>query len=234
MLEFVVFFGKFSRFLLGGEGPNAFFFEPNLGQNLNPRQLWYQCNIIHCMEIDFTELVEKEADYLYRYAKRHFPSEDVAEDLVQEVFLAALQSADRFKGESTLRTWLVSILRHKIIDRIRRNSREILPYESEEAEKYLDTYFTKKGHWREEKGPRPFSQNPEVSFSEKQFMEVLQDCLSKLPARLRHVFLLREMDGVEPEVICNELGLTPTNLRVMLHRGRILLRDCVGTKWLSK
>ena len=185
-------------------------------------------------QLDFNKLVETEADCLYRYARRHFPSEDVAEDLVQETFLAAIEAGARFKGESSPRTWLVSILRHKIIDRIRKNGRELVSSDDQDIDKLLSPYFNEKGHWRQEKGPRPLRNSPEASFSEKEFVEVLQGCLNKLPARLRHVFLLRELDGLTPEDICNELGLSPTNLRVMLHRCRIQLRDCLEVNWLTQ
>lgn len=186
------------------------------------------------MEIDFNLLIEQEADYLFRYARRHFPSEDVAEDLVQETLLAAIESALRFKGESSPRTWLTSILRHKIIDRIRKSGREILRAEEEDAERYLTPYFDQNGHWRQERGPRPLRESPERNLSDKQFLEVLQVCLGKLSGRLRHVFLLREIDGLTPEDICNELGLSATNLRVMLHRARVQLRDCLEKRWMNE
>ena len=187
------------------------------------------------MELDFDTLVEAEGDYLYRYARRHFPSEDVAEDLVQESFLAAIEAAPRFRGDSSPRTWLVSILRHKILDRIRKKTREMNPApEEEESEQFYSPYFNESGHWREEKGPRPLTKTPESNFSEMEFMVVLQGCLSKLSSRLRHVFLLREIDGMSPDEICNELALSPTNLRVMLHRCRVQLRDCLEAHWLKK
>lgn len=190
--------------------------------------------ILAPMEIDFEKLVESDADYLFRYASRHFPNADVAEDLVQESFLAAIEAAPRFKGESTLRTWMVSILRHKIIDRIRKKGREVMSPDEGDVETYFKPFFNEKGHWREEKGPRPIFNTPEASLSEKEFMEVLQGCLNKLPSRLRHVFLLREIDGISPEEICSELELSPTNLRVMLHRCRVQLRDCLEMNWLKK
>ena len=185
------------------------------------------------MELDFNKLVEREADYLYGYARRHFPSETVAEDLVQETFLAAVEGASRFKGESSPRTWLVSILRHKIIDRIRKSGRELVSAEDGDVDRYLSSYFNEKGHWREERGPRPLLSSPEASLSEKEFMTVLQGCLGKLSERLRHVFLLRELDGMTPDDICNALALSPTNLRVMLHRARLQLRDCLENNWLK-
>ncbi len=186
--------------------------------------------------LDLASLVDSEADYLFRYALRYFSQEDVAEELVQETFLAATASQERFQGQSAPRTWLTSILKHKIIDRLRKKGREI-PVSALERQDDSDTstssFFDSHDHWEIPDGPVQWAEDPDSLLNQKQFFEVVQECLSKLTAPLRSLFLLREVEGYSQEELCNELGLTATNLRVKLHRTRLLIRDCVQKHWLG-
>lgn len=184
--------------------------------------------------LDLHRLVQDNADYLFNYALRHFPEEDTARELVQETLLAAVESAARFKGESSPRTWLTSILRFKIIDTIRRRTRENPVKIIEERDEDMNRYFDDVEHWRSDVGPLPWTSDPEAGLSQKQFAMTLEDCLEKLPQRHRQVFLLREIDDLGAEEICNNLGLSATNLRVLLFRCRVHLRDCLNGQWFGK
>lgn len=176
-------------------------------------------------------LVDDHFDYLYRYAFRYFRSDDKAEELVQETFLAATQAISRFEGSCSPRTWLTSILRHKIMDRVRvKNREELIDFEAMERDP-LSKLFDEGEHWRIETGPLLWGGSPDDALNQKRFFGVLNQCLHKLPSKLREVFLLREMDGCEREEICAKLELTSSNVGVILHRARISLQQCLQTNW---
>jgi len=178
------------------------------------------------------EWVDEYGDYLFRYALRHFNDRQAAEELVQETFLAALQAIDRFEGKSTLRTWLTGILKHKIIDRIRKIPRD--PLADLRNPELQDSYpFEELGQWKNEEAQKPWNVSPEKIAEQKEFMSVLEKCLSRLPDRMRNIFLLREVDGFNRKEICEQLELTSSNVGVLLHRARLALRECLQKKWLK-
>ncbi len=172
-------------------------------------------------------------DLLYRYALIRVRSEATAEDLVQETLLAGFQSFDRFSGQSTVRTWLVGILKHKIIDHFRKNRHEITTLnDTETADDILAYQFDQQGNWKInliEWG------TPEKSMDNEQFWVVFNDCLSRLPQRMADLLLLRTVDGLETEECCALLGFeTDNQLWVTLSRTRVKLRLCLETNWFSK
>lgn len=172
-------------------------------------------------------------DILYRYALIRVRSEAAAEDLVQETLLAGLQSLERFSGKSTVRTWLMGILKHKIIDYYRKHRREVASLDDDEtAEDVLAYQFDQQGHWKVnlvEWG------TPEKNLDDEQFWRVFNDCLSRLPQRMADLLLLRTIDGLATEECCILLGFeTDNQLWVTLSRTRIKLRQCLETHWFSK
>ena len=187
--------------------------------------------------LDMSALVDSEADYLFRFALRYFSQEDIAEEMVQETFLAATAAQTNFHGQSAPRTWLTSILKHKIIDRLRKKGREI-PVSAlerdEDEDKSTNSFFDTHEHWEIPAGPVQWGNDPDFLLSQKQFLAVVEECLAKLSPSLRSLFLMREVEGFSQEELCNELGLSATNLRVKLHRTRLLLRDCVQVNWLGQ
>jgi RNA polymerase sigma-70 factor, ECF subfamily len=158
-------------------------------------------------------------------------SREAAEDAVQETLLAALAAESSFAGRSNLRTWLTGILKHKIVDTIRRTSRE-RPLEGVDGEattEDLEALFDQTGHWRE-----PPQAWPEQALQDKQFLAALERCLQMLPSRTSQVFLMREHLGYETADICKELGITSTHCWVLLYRARVALRDCLEKGWLRR
>ncbi len=171
-------------------------------------------------------------DFLYRFALLRTREASVAEEMVQETFLAALQARNRFAGQSTERSWLVGIMKHKIADHFRKVFREIPTDELDRlgAEDDADGTFDRDGHWRpDQRAPMDWPDNPAGILEQKQFWDVLKRCLGELPPRMAQVFTLREVDEASTEEICAMLGITPSNLWVLLHRSRKHLRECLET-----
>lgn len=172
--------------------------------------------------------------YLLRFARLQLRNETWAEDAVSETMLAALTKPQSFANRSQLKTWLVGILKHKVIDALRHHSREVCGFDSsddEEADPLDYLGFKADGHFAQ--APADWG-NPEQQVSSRQFFEVLDACTSKLPASQGRLFLMREWLELSSEEICKELGLTPTNLYVQLHRARLRLRECLELNWFAK
>lgn len=185
---------------------------------------------------DPQEWVEQHGDYLFRCALLRVRSREVAEDLVQETFLAALTARDRFAGHSSERSWMVGILKHKIIDRFRRDIREQPADDHAELEERPDDdrSFDEGGHWKlDQTAPMDWPDHPGSVLERKQFWEALQRCVGKLPPKMAQVFTLREVDEVESDVICGMLNLSASNLWVLLHRARKHLRQCLEANFFG-
>jgi RNA polymerase sigma-70 factor (ECF subfamily) len=182
--------------------------------------------------------VDIHADSLYKFALLRLRDRELAEDLVQETFLAALQARNKFAGHSSERTWLIGILKHKIGDYFRRISRETPFDQAEQLPCELEEPFLTGGewvdHWKTEMGPIEWETNPAMMFEKKEFWTILDRGLSLLPARLAQVFVLREMDGLGTEEICRMLDISTSNLWVMLHRARMQLRRFLEINYFSQ
>ncbi len=180
--------------------------------------------------------VDAHGDYLFGFALLRVRNRDLAEELVQETFLAALKSYKNFAQQSSERTWLVGILKHKIVDHFRRASRE-RPVADFEVSADDDEAFRKSGewadHWTAEAGPKEWSADPSQLVEQKEFWDIFNRCLSQLPPRLAEAFALREIDGLSSEEVCAVLNVTPNNLWVMLHRARALLRRGLEASWFA-
>lgn len=175
--------------------------------------------------------LEAHGDALYRYALLRLRNEDHAEELVQETLLAALQARERFTGGSSVRTWLIGILKHKIIDLFRREAREVPLDDAPDDDGYaelIEASFAADGHW----SLRPADWgDPQQDLENSQFWTILQYCLDRLPKRLARLFVLREVMEEGTEEICKDLAITPTNLWTMLYRARMGLRQCLDRNW---
>lgn len=179
------------------------------------------------------EWLTEHGDYLYRFALVRLRDRHLAEDAVQETLLAALQS-NSFSGKASVRTWLTSILKHKIIDQFRHAKREQSLEENviqEMTDPGMDEFFMEDGHWLE--APCPMG-DPSRLVEQQQFWKVMQTCLDRLPKQLARIFLLREIEEKENEDICKELEITTTNAWVMLYRARMGVRKCLEKSWTEK
>jgi RNA polymerase sigma-70 factor (ECF subfamily) len=166
---------------------------------------------------------------LYRFALLRLRDAQKAEEVVQDTLVSALQARERFNGGASVRTWLIGILKHKIMDQFRHDAREA-PLQSPDlvsADDELfveEDFFNSKGSWREKVSDWG---NPEDSLERSQLIAILQRCLDALPKRLGRLFMMREVMEESTETICQEMETSPTNVWTMLYRARMGLRQCL-------
>jgi RNA polymerase sigma-70 factor (ECF subfamily) len=181
--------------------------------------------------------IEGHRPYLVRYALAQLRDAQLAEEAVQEALVSALESIGSFGGKSSLRTWLTSILRFKVIDLQRRAVAErahLQPTDfaaEGDDEAWLDELFHENGHWRE---PPQAWGNPEASLEQARFWETFEMCLDGLPPAGGRVFFKREILGEDTETICKDERITSSNCWVILHRARLALRSCLEKNWFGK
>lgn len=183
--------------------------------------------------VDPRRWVSNYADILYSYAITRINDEEQARDLVQETFLAALERVDKFEGRSSESTWLMAILKNKVIDVYRRNASglrkrtDVLNAEEEQK----DFFDPADGHWKEVYRPGELGVDQQDPLVQKELGRVLQACLGKLPALWLSVFTMKHVDNTSSEIICRELKLTPSNFWVIIHRAKLNLRACLQKNW---
>ena len=182
--------------------------------------------------IDPDKWVNEYGDKLYAYAYSRVGSAEIAEDLVQETFLAGLKNLSTFKGNSSEYTWLVSILKRKIIDHYRQKAvRSNISIDADD-DRFRKTGFMK-GSWVKDKAPKAWSNETATSMESEEFMRILYFCIKYLPEKWASCFILRMIEEMPGEDVCKELNITSSNLWTILHRARLQLRDCLETNWFS-
>ena len=185
------------------------------------------------MDAEFGKELERQRSYLMRVARLQLRDTALAEDVVQDTLAAALTAKDGFTGKSSVKTWLTGILKHKIVDAIRRKQREPVAASALDDEADLEDFeglFKENGAWQ---APPADWGDPEQSLSRQQFFDVMQFCLDKLPPNTARVVVMREVMELTSEEICKELTITANNLWVILYRARMSLRECLETNWFS-
>lgn len=172
--------------------------------------------------------VDHYADYLYNYAVARVNDSEIAKDLVQDTFIAGLKSAKNFKGDAAERTWLIAILKRKVIDYYRKiNSKK----GKAEVRMQYSSQTDAEGDWLEERIADPNS-NFEISGLENEELGLaIHDCIAKLPKKQAQVFTMKTIQGMDTEDICNVLGINASNLWVMIHRARTGLMNCLNKNW---
>lgn len=182
------------------------------------------------MVSEFAKAVEALRPQLLRYARAQLRNDAWAEDAVSETLVAALERPQAFAGQSQLKTWLVGVLKHKLVDQLRRQTREATVLSNEDGEDLDETLFDSTGHWRD--APQDWG-DPEAACRQRQFFEVLEACVDHLPPVQGRVFMMREWLELDSAEICKTLGVTTTNLWVLLHRARLRLRECLQARWFD-
>lgn len=182
----------------------------------------------------FEQQLVEHRGYLMKFARLQLRNEAWAEDAVSETIVAALAKPQSFGNRSQLKTWLVGILKHKVIDIFRANARTVVldsDADMGHANDELDALvFQANGHFAQ--APANWG-NPEQDLQSRQFFAVLESCTEKMPPAMGRVFLMREWLELSSDEICKELGLSTTNLYVTLHRARLRLRECLELNWFA-
>ena len=181
-------------------------------------------------KLDPNTWIDKYSDYLFNYAIVRVNNHDLAKDLVQETFFAGLRSAKNFEGKSTERTWLISILKRKIIDYYRKiNSKK------GQAEVRMNFYDDgeNEGNWIEERVPQTWENEAEKKIESVELHNQIDDCIDHLPEKYAMVFRMKTIQEFDTEDICKELDITPSNLWVIIHRARTQLRRCLEDNWFN-
>ncbi len=179
-------------------------------------------------QLDPNNWIKLYSDYLFNYTISRVSDRVIAQDLVSETFLAGLKSMANFKGEASERTWLISILKRKIIDHYRKiNSAK----GKAEVRMNYNSDTDAEGDWLEERVADPFDKTAEDKLENSELGDAIYDCLGKLPDKQAEVFKMKTILGYDTETICNELEITASNLWVIIHRARTALADCMQKNW---
>lgn len=172
--------------------------------------------------------VDRYADYLFNYTVTRVSDPEIAKDLVQDTFIAGLKSAKNFKGDAAERTWLIAILKRKVIDHYRKiNSKK----GKAEVRMNYSSQTDAEGDWLEERIADPNSNFETNALENEELGLAIQNCISKLPKKQAQVFTMKTIQGMETEDICNALNINASNLWVMIHRARTGLMDCLNQNW---
>ena len=196
--------------------------------NVNSRNFGYHETNMAENSLQPENWVDAYADYLFNYAISRISDAEIAKDLVQETFLAGLKSAKNYKGDAAERTWLIAILKRKVIDHYRKsNSKK----GKAEVKINYSAQTDAEGDWLEEQIADPFSNFEHDDLENEELGNAIQSCIAKLPAKQAQVFTMKTIQGISTEDICNELDINPSNLWVMIHRARTALMGCLNETW---
>lgn len=179
-----------------------------------------------------TEQLETLRPVLRRFARLQLRDDSMADDVVQEALLAVLEKPGGYAGQSSLRTYVIGIMKHKIVDVLRNASRtrQFPEDEDDAAEDVADALFAADGHPLQR--PRYWG-NPDAALEQQDFFRVMELCLENLPPRAARIFMMREWLELDTEEICKELEISTSNAWVMLYRARLRLRECLDLHWFG-
>nr|NQU93084.1 sigma-70 family RNA polymerase sigma factor [Bacteroidota bacterium] len=173
--------------------------------------------------------VEQYTDGLYSWAVYKVSDTELAKDLVQDTFLAASEKIATFKGESSPKTWLFSILNYKVIDHYRAKAKQPVKLEDQS----FSNFFNDDGEWRPDKKPQDWHGHENHLLDDADFQLILKKCLEALPEKWNACVKLKYLMDKNGDEICQELEITPTNFWQMMHRAKLSLRDCVEVNWFN-
>lgn len=184
-----------------------------------------------------SEWLRLYGDYLFSIAMVKLSNRELAEDIVQETFLSAIRAAAGFKGDSSEKTWLTTILNNKIIDQYRKKatSKEITDYvvstEASFTQHFFETGPGVTPHWLDDTAPQSWDAAADKQLNEKEFQNILLACIHKMPEKLASVFVAKYLDDILTENICKDFSLTSSNYWVIIHRAKVLVRSCLEKNW---
>lgn len=177
-----------------------------------------------------SQWVEKYNQEMCNWATHKVSDSELAKDLVQDTFLAASEKISSFKGESSPKIWLFSILKYKIIDNYRLKVKKPTSYDNQS----FTNYFTDDGEWQSNKKPSNWDEDEDHLLDNDDFNAILKECIDSLPEKWSSSVKLKFLLSKKGEEICQELEITPTNFWQIMHRAKLQLRDCLDTKWFQE
>ena len=179
-------------------------------------------------QINTNEWVDLYADSLFNYANIRLNDTDLAKDLVQDTFISALKAIDKFEHKSSVKTWLYSILKRKIIDYWRKQeSRKTNPMS------YFQKEGSKKGGFIDGHNPKGRLAEVEETIENEELCDALTRCIGALPVKWKGIVIDKLVEEKESEEVCNEHDISASNLWVIIHRAKVQLRDCLERKWFE-
>tara|TARA_B100000795_G_C22800595_1_gene441703 strand:+ start:1351 stop:1926 length:576 start_codon:yes stop_codon:yes gene_type:complete len=181
-------------------------------------------------KLDPNKWIDNYSDYLFNYTIVRVNNYDISKDLVQETFFSGLKSAKNFEGKATERTWLISILKRKIIDHYRKTNSK-----KGQAEVRMNFYNDgeNEGDWIEERVPQSWDNEAEKQLENTELQDQINSCIDQLPEKYAIVFRMKTIQEIDTEIICKELEITSSNLWVIIHRARMQLRKCLEENWFN-
>lgn len=180
-----------------------------------------------------TEQLESLRPTLVRFARLQLRNDSLADDVVQDALMAVLEKPDGYAGQSSLRSYVIGIMKHKIVDALRhaqRNHQFEDLAEDDFGQGQVDALFAADGHPMQR--PRHWG-NPDATLEQQDFFRILELCLEKLPPKTARIFMMREWLELDTEEICEEVGISPSNAWVILYRARLRLRECLELNWFG-
>lgn len=179
---------------------------------------------------DISDWVEVYTGELYSWAIYKTSNHEFAQDLVQDTFLAAAEKMGSFKGDSSPKTWLFSILNHKIIDHYRKKVNQAVCVEDQS----FSGFFDSDGDWQDSRKPKDWQEDADEHLLDNpEFQTALQKCMDKLPSSWSLCMKLKYLEGKDGKEICEELEITPANFWQILHRAKLSLRECIEFNWFA-
>ncbi len=179
--------------------------------------------------LDPEDWVDAYGDRMFRFAKRRLRDPSEAEEVVQEAFLSAIKSESSYAGRGSQQGWLMSILRRKIIDRLRLRGRRVEESWGATSDP-TQLLFDEQGSWRVGSMPNV---EADATVEGKELQEIVLRCLESIPKHYADVFVLKIFDELEVDEISRELEISASNVWIRLHRARLGLAKCVGAKWFA-
>lgn len=180
-------------------------------------------------QINPDKWIDRYSDYLFNYTISRVSDREISKDLVQDTFFAALKSMKNFKGEASERTWLISILKRKIIDHYRKTNSK----KGQAEIRMTHNSNEEEGDWLEERIADPYDKTAQDTLENDELGRAIYSCLEKLPEKQALIFKMKTIQGIETDMICNELNITASNLWVIVHKARTAMAECMEKTWFN-
>ncbi len=189
--------------------------------------------------LDPKNWIDKYSDYFVSLTMLKISNKEIAQDIVQDTFLSALTNISSFREEASEKTWLLTILNNKIIDYYRKKDvlKNAAKYLNETADSFYTNFFKKnnysEAHWTTEKMPINWMPEQEAKMNSVEFFSVFSVCLKKIPEKLKAIFIAKYIDEIDPKEICKENEISSSNYWTMIHRSKLIMRECLDKNWFN-